>query len=95
VPGVVGDTGTWPGAGRTSELLGLGFGATLIVGGGSCATVPLADESSIVNVGPLRVHGPVLLVPHFQKRAAADLSRRFSRPEAKNAFLNQVPNREF
>ena len=49
VPGVVGDTGTSRGAGRTSELLGLGLGTTLIGGGGSCATAPLADESSIVS----------------------------------------------
>jgi hypothetical protein len=47
LPGVVGDT--WPGAGRTSELLGFGWGTGAVtVGCGICAAALVADKSRIV-----------------------------------------------
>ena len=48
VPVGPGDTGTCPGPGRTSELLGFGCGVTVTVGGGSCAAAPPTDNSRTV-----------------------------------------------
>ena len=42
-------TGTSPGAGTTSELLGFGCGTTVMAGGGICAAAAAADSNKTVS----------------------------------------------
>ena len=44
------NTGGFPGAGSTSELLGFGCGVTVTVGGGSCAAAPATENSKTVRL---------------------------------------------
>jgi hypothetical protein len=46
---VTGETGTSPGAGKTSELLGLGCGVITSGGGGICANAPHSAASSVAS----------------------------------------------
>lgn len=76
VPVGPGDTGTCPGPGRTSELLGFGCGVTVTVGGGSCAAAPPTDNSTTVR--PQQTRRIVLMksIPNIARRSWVNISAR-------------------